>query len=241
MAAFPKTEKDFVRWFWQGTNGNELINKLNAFSLREYGCDGDFIRREKHSPCIYGFVIHSNCPYSALPVPLQTIHWSQVIARHPGQVQLMNVGFTFKDKGRNTGDRMEQVVEEVKRRCGAWVNIHQVFMLPIKFVDTTNYSIVEKNIREKMGVSVPKYLAERLCLPVPSEWVFTSYTVAMAFKNEIEHLKQCFENNDIQRMLTTELFIDFSYKNFDTSYSNLDYWVQMLLRQPYPYGFGVAM
>ena len=85
---WPKDEKTFLRWFWQGTNGNNLVKKLNNVPrLRDY------IRRETYPPHIYGVVLnHGTFPFkeegssgnyakldlhNVLQQKVETIEWSK--------------------------------------------------------------------------------------------------------------------------------------------------------------------
>ena len=94
---WPKTREEFVEWFWSGTNGNDLIKELNG--SESHG--GDYIRREKERPTIYGIVLNDG----SFPGKVGKVQW-----------KLCNVGFTHFNTATGTMNRMEQVKMEIERK-----------------------------------------------------------------------------------------------------------------------------
>ena len=96
MAAdWPTTRKEFVKWFWSGKNGNELIKELNCSTWH----GEDYIRREKQRPTIYGIVLN----HGSFPGKEGQVRW-----------KLCKVGFTHVSTATETQNRMEQVKAEIK-------------------------------------------------------------------------------------------------------------------------------
>jgi len=150
---WPKTREEFVKWFWSGTNGNQLIKELNFSPFH----GEDFIRREKERPTIYCIVLNEG----SFPGKEGKVQW-----------KLCHVGFTHFNTATGTNNRMEQVKEVIKssRKAGAGV----LFVLPIGAVDVTTFSDTEKRIRNAVGRPIHKDLAKKLGLPCSTEWVLTT-------------------------------------------------------------------
>lgn len=165
-STWPKTEKDFVKWFWDGTNGNNLIKKLNNASP-----SGDRIRREKNAPHIYGVVLNQG----TFPFQFQRKQW-----------KLCKIGFTQCTTTQGENNRMEQVEREVKKTRDASI----LFVLRISAVDTSRYQETEKRIRDKVGKRLCIKKANELKLPNPTEWVLTTQKHIDLIKGQINLIKE---------------------------------------------------
>lgn len=162
---WPETREEFVKWFWSGNNGNDLIGELNCKP------GTDCIRREKERPTIYGIVLN----HDLFPGKEGDVQW-----------KLCKVGFTHVSTDTGSNNRMEQLKEKIKKTYkGAGV----LFVLPIGAVDTTKFSETEKRIRNKVGWPVHKDVAKKLKLPCSTEWVLTTQTHIDLIKEKKEDLK----------------------------------------------------
>lgn len=124
---WPENEEAFVNWFWVGTNGNNLIKKLNNTSP-----SGDRIRREKYPPHIYGVVLNQGT------FPFQD--------EQGEQWKLCKIGFTQCTTTEGENNRMEQVEREVKKTSQ---DASTLFVLRISAVDTSRYQETEKKNTRK--------------------------------------------------------------------------------------------
>ncbi|XP_031549549.1 uncharacterized protein LOC116287082 [Actinia tenebrosa] len=153
-------EDEFLKWFWEGSYGNNLVRKLNNYA-QEQNLD-DRIRREKESPAVYAVVVNAG----DFPFKENGKQW-----------KLCKVGFTHRSIKKG-GSRMEKVCKQIKDQCSEGLGQHTtastLFALRIGAVDTTSFSATEKRIREKVGKPVRKEKAKELCLPFPTEWVLTT-------------------------------------------------------------------
>ena len=82
-------DKEFVKWFWFGNNGNTLIKHLNSDKRRE-----EIVRREKHSPYAYGIVLN---------VDLFDDKFKE------DQLKFVKIGFTQQDTDSRCKNRMTDV------------------------------------------------------------------------------------------------------------------------------------
>lgn len=171
---WPKTREEFVKWFWLGVNGNELIKELNCSKV--YG--NDYIRREIERPTIYGIVLNDG----SFPRKEGGVQW-----------RLCKVGFTHVSTARGTQNRMEQVQAQIKgkyeSRKGRKVGGSVLFVLPIGAVDVTTFSDTEERIRNAVGWPIHKNLAKKLKLPCSTEWVLTTQQFINKIIAEIKRLK----------------------------------------------------
>lgn len=143
----------FYKWFWTGTNGNELIEDLNSHCRDQKGyLNPDRIRRERDPPVIYCIVINDD----GIAGP----HW-----------KLCKVGYTRLPTGEKTNNRMEQVMKEIEEVYG---KAAVIFKLPIRAIDTTPHFETEGKVRGHVGFKIHKEVAKELKLPVPTEWVLTT-------------------------------------------------------------------
>ena len=150
-------DTDFLEWFWTGSNGNDLIKKLNKYAQDQKFTDR--IRREKYSPTVYGIVVND------FPFP------------NDHHYKLVKVGFTHRSIRQGSNNRMEQLQEQLesvikKSNKEAFSSI--LFRLPIGCVDITPFYDREAQIRERVGIKVKKEKAQECNLPVPTEWVLTT-------------------------------------------------------------------
>lgn len=154
MAARNEDWDDFLRWFWNQSNGNYLIKRLNEYArLNNWS---DRIRREKYIPHIYGIVLNGfrNPEESDAP------HW-----------KLVKVGLTHKSIQRGSNNRMEQLERKLRRKG---FNPSTLFVLPIGSLDTNLFHHTEGRIRKKVGRPLKKQKAIEFELPVPKEWAVTT-------------------------------------------------------------------
>ncbi|XP_046854818.1 uncharacterized protein LOC124447863 [Xenia sp. Carnegie-2017] len=148
---------DFAKWFWDGTNGNELVQHLNYYA-RQSGLS-DLIRREKNPPVVYAIVVNN-------------YHFPKDV-----DLKLVNVGFTQQSTKQNTRNRMEQLIEEIEseiKKKEKKARASTLFAFKVASVDTTSLHQTGDRIRKKFGYPVKKEKAESLKLPVPTKWVLTT-------------------------------------------------------------------
>ena len=171
---WPKTRDEFLEWFWSGTNGNGLIKELNSCEFH----GGDYIRREKERPIIYGVVLNDG----SFPGKEDSVQW-----------KLCKVGFTHVSTAEGTQNRMKQVQAEIKKkrteRTGREADAAVFFVLPIGAMDVTPFSDTEKRIRNAVGSPLHKDLAKKLGLPYSTEWVLTTQQFINQIRKGIKDLK----------------------------------------------------
>ncbi len=173
---WPQTRKEFVEWFWNGTNGNQLIKELNTGSFHRT----DYIRREKDRPTVYCIGLNDG--------------------QFPGkngsiQRKLCKVGFTHVDTTTGTNNRMEDVMKKIcskyeSKRPDRKASAGVLFVLSIGAVDTTPYLETEKRIRAAVGWPINKGLAKELGLPCSTEWVLTTQAFIDKIKASIIEKKE---------------------------------------------------
>ena len=194
---WPTTREEFAKWFWSGTNGNELIKELNCSPSH----GNDYIRREKERPTIYGIVLNDG----SFPGRVGNVQW-----------KLCNIGFTHVNTATGTRNRMEQVKVEIeskydsKRKDGKpqVAPASVLFVLPIGAVDVTTFSDTEKRIRNAVGSPIDTALAEKLGLPCSTNWVLTT----QPFINEIKKQTQKRKAQGSTDLI--DLFKDLKFKDF---------------------------
>lgn len=175
-----KGSKKFQKWFWDGTNGNELIKELNKYA--ETKNIDDRIRREKERPAVYAVVVNNFLEK---------------------ELRLVKVGFTHKSIKKTKDDpkktekvsknRMEQLVEQIDivvTKSNPKAKASTLFALPIGCIDTTSFSRTEERIRKKVGIPVKKEKARKESLPVPTEWVLTTQQRIKEIKDKIKSVCQ---------------------------------------------------
>lgn len=166
---------DFSEWFWKGTNGNDLIRKLNSYA-RERN-KPDRIRREKDSPSVYAIVLHN------FPVG-KSAGW-----------KLVKVGFTHQSIKKGDNNRMEQLQKGIESELNKGkASQHKVkasilFVMRIGSVETASFHDTEVRIREKVGIPLKKEKANEFNLPVPTEWVLTTQENVDTIKQKLEATK----------------------------------------------------
>ncbi|XP_062599767.1 uncharacterized protein LOC134261347 [Saccostrea cucullata] len=157
----PSNRTEFLDWFWKRNNGNDLIRDLNKYAIENKLSDR--IRRERvtERPSIYGLVINDKRMKFYSDKSGKKTEWTYV-----------KIGFTHKDTTQGTGNRMETVVDKIKKT--GYENVSTLFVLSVSCVDTTPFFETEDRIRKKVGTCVKKEIAKGHKLPVPTEWVFAS-------------------------------------------------------------------
>ena len=160
------TEPDaFLKWFWEGTNGNELIRELNSYAQKNEL--DDRIRREKDCPNVYAIVLNN---FS--------------IGRDE-EWKLVKVGLTHKSIKRNSNNRMEQLQKIIESKLNkdsnraataskSEVKASILFAVRIGSVDTTPFHDTEARIRGKVGTPIKTAKAKEQNLHAPTEWVLTT-------------------------------------------------------------------
>lgn len=163
-----KTESELMAWFWQGTNGNNFIRKLNKYA-KEHNRH-DRIRREKDGPSVYAIVLN------------------KFVLGESRKYRLVKVGFTEKSIKRGSNNRMEQLEREIeseKPNSGPSV----LFAVRIGAVDTSWFRDTEDRIRKKVGTPITSAKAKKLHLPVPTEWVLTTQEHIDQIKDKLKAMK----------------------------------------------------
>ena len=126
----------FYRWFWKGTNGNELIDRLNMHNFNQQGDKGcDRIRRESDSPTIYGLVINNDMDLGDPDWKLCKVDFTHLSTK-PVSDENCPKNQIEKDKA-----EIEKIFPEV--------TVSVIFALPINFIDTTQVSKVEERLRKR--------------------------------------------------------------------------------------------
>lgn len=174
---------NFPKWFWTGSNGNNLIRVLNFYALEKKIGD-DRIRREKEYPCVYALALNN-------------------FSKVGSDWKLVKVGFTHKSTKKDSNNRMEQLTREIESKLnqGATasnppVTVATLFALRIGSVDTTPFHETENRIRRKVGTPIKKEKAKELNLPVPTEWVLTTQSHIKKMKAAIKKMKEVTEEED---------------------------------------------
>ena len=176
-----EVSKQFANWFWEGENGNLLIEKLNSVK------NDEIISRESDEsyPYIYGVVLN------------QKIFQNK-------ELKLVKVGLTQRNTAPSTSDakspstsgatasgsknRMEVVRDRIRQEYKSKAAI--LFVLRKNPTDTSSSSDCEKSIREKFGILIHKEVTNQLKLPVPTEWVLTTQNRIDLLKGNIKELKK---------------------------------------------------
>lgn len=165
---------EFMTKFWSYKNGNDLIRSLNKYARKKKMMGyGDSVRREKYSPAIYGIVLNR-----------------RKFLKLREDYRLVKVGFTHTYIAHGTGNRMEILIKEIKRKCETRAKPEILFVSPIGCVDTKPFYDTEKKIREKVGTPVKKKKITKIDLPVPTEWVLTTKKHIDKITKEIEKIKR---------------------------------------------------
>ena len=156
-----QAKSDFCKWFWSGTNGNELIDALNANNSQS----GGYKIRRQHKKCwpyIYCIVLNDNTQ----PVPFgrgNAVQW-----------KYCKVGITEQDTTTGAHNRMETVKQEIiKKKADYQITASVIFVLPVCATDSRKNNDIELDVREHIGWKVNKDFAKENNLAVPTEWVRT--------------------------------------------------------------------
>ena len=174
----PATWPEFRTWFWTKQNGNYLIKYLNDAG----GTDN--IRREsfENRPVIYCIVLKG----IEFPASTDKVQW-----------KMCKIGFTHCKTQERTNNRMEQVMNQIKKKYASRVvkelkpdpEPSVIFKLAIGPVDTTPYFQTEKRIRQTMGWPIKKELVKEMGLPCPTEWILTTQAFINVVKKKIKEAK----------------------------------------------------
>lgn len=167
---------DFCDWFWIGSNGNDLIKKLNA--------------RKKGRPVVYCIVLNDG------QFPGKSKDKTKTGATREVQWKLCKVGFTHVDTTKETSNRMEDVMRKIRcsnvkyetKREGRKASV--LFKLSIGAVDTTPYLETENRIREAIGWPIDKKLAKEFGLPCSTEWVLTTQAFIYGMIEALKAMKE---------------------------------------------------
>ena len=167
-------KSDFCKWFWSGTNGNELIDALNANNSQS----GGYKIRRQHKKCwpyIYCIVLNDNTK-RGLSGSGNAVQW-----------KYCKIGITEQDTTTGAHNRMETVKQEIiKRKADYRITASVIFVLPVCATDSRKNNDIELDVREHIGWKVNKGLAKETDLPVPTEWVITTQAYIFKLKKEIE-------------------------------------------------------
>lgn len=80
-------DKEFVKWFWFGNNGNTLIKHLNSDKSRD-----EIVRREKYSPYAYGIVLNVNLFGDKFKENLKTLNLLKLVSPNKTQAVVVRTG-----------------------------------------------------------------------------------------------------------------------------------------------------
>ena len=158
----------FCDWFWSGSNGNNLIHALNGSNRNSAGSK---IRRLcGWWPYIYCIVINDDT--NPGPGLMNTVQW-----------KYCKVGITEQDTKTGAHNRMETVIQDIKRKVGLEISASVIFVLPVCAIDSRKNGEIEQGVREHIGWKVNKDFAKCINLPVPTEWVITTQPYLGLVKN----------------------------------------------------------
>ena len=163
-------DKEFVKWFWSGNNGNTLIKHLNSDKGRQ-----EIVRREKNSPYAYGIVLNVN-----------------LLGDQFKDIKFVKIGFTQQGTSRDCANRMTQVCNVIERDRGDLQGkIAVLFVIMKNPVDTLTHSEFETNFRKRWGMPVSNEFAQQHHnLPFHTEWVLTTQGFITHMLKVIEAAKQ---------------------------------------------------
>ena len=183
--------KAFLKWFWQGQNGNNLINFLNNHKHPKHK---DKLRREKWLPFAYGLVLNGDI-YNG-PSPGNT--------NFNKEFKLVKIGFTQCSTTADENNRMEQIIKKMKK------DVAIIFVLMKNAVDTSSHREFEKRLRSNFGKPVKKHYAKSLKLPVPTEWVLKT-------QEYIDKLKKYINEKKKKKSIDASILKPDSFKKFELS------------------------
>ena len=87
-----KKDEEFLKWFWEGENANELIIFLNRRDGHQ-----DKLRREKDPPFVYGLIRNDDI-YNGQ---------NSRVAEFNKKFKLMKIGLTQSNTESNVNNKME--------------------------------------------------------------------------------------------------------------------------------------
>ena len=178
-----KERSRFCEWFWDSTNGNELIDALNTNKSQSKG--SKIRRQHKWWPYIYCIVLNDNTNPGR----------SRSDARDAPQWKYCKVGKTEQDTTTGKHNRMETVMDEIRKKKRRKQSV--IFVLPVCASDSRKNNEIEQGVREHIGWKVNKDLAKKNNLPFPTEWVITTQEHIYGLKNQIETEKLKARNCEI--------------------------------------------
>ena len=162
-------DKEFVKWFWSGNNGNTLIKHLNSDKGRQ-----EIVRREKNSPYAYGIVLNVN-----------------LLGDQFKDIKFVKIGFTQQGTSSDCANRMTQVCNEIVKLRGDLQGKIAVLCVIMKNpVDTSTHSQFETNFRKRWRMPVSNEFAQSKNLPYHTEWVLTTQGFITHMLHVIEAAKQ---------------------------------------------------
>ena len=95
-----KKDENFWKWFWNGQNGNELIEFLNSGRHNH-----DKIRREKNPPFVYGLIFNGGI--------YKGEHSKK--GDFNDEFKVMKIGLTQCKTDSNEDNRMKQIISKFKK------------------------------------------------------------------------------------------------------------------------------
>ena len=164
-----KKDEEFLKWFWEGENANELIIFLNRRDGHQ-----DKLRREKDPPFVYGLIRNDDI-YNGQ---------NSRVAEFNKKFKLMKIGLTQSNTESNVNNKMEEIIKRHKHNNGEELGF--IFVLMKSAVDTTSHNEFVKRVRENIGMPRNGEAAKILKLPVATEWVLTTQGYVRKLKNHIE-------------------------------------------------------
>ena len=93
---------------------------------------------------------------------------------------------TGNDTTTGTNNRMETVEREIKK---VTKKAKTIFVLPVKATDSRPNTVIEKSVREQIGIPVSKDLAHYRRLPYQTEWVLEAQSHLTNIRTKINKKK----------------------------------------------------
>ena len=177
-------DKEFVKWFWSGNNGNTLIKHLNSDKSRE-----EIVRREKYSPYAYGIVLNVNLFGDKFKEDLKFV----------------KIGFTQQDTSSSCKNQITDVQRDIEKDEVKYKYKTAVLFVIMKNpADTSTHSEFETNFRKRWGMPVSSYFAESCNLPFCTEWVLTTQSF-------IDFMMRVIKKAEEEGRVDTSIFKDIKF------------------------------
>lgn len=157
-----KDDKKFKKWFWEGSNANNLIKALNECSPKDRT-----IRIENQSPFIYGIIVK--------------------ITVFGGDFLFIKIGHTRGDDNSSClRKRIQKAKNDIAQKLRSRFKMkgeimEEVFIFRVSTVFKAYYCDIEKTLRNQWGRPLTKKEAKSVALPVPTKWALTNQKCLDAF------------------------------------------------------------